>query len=87
MATYDTIIQNGTIFDGTRIPRYKGTLALRTVSSLKSGGLMPAMLTKFFMQRANMYAPALSTSIPTTTLSYSGIPIAPCRAGMASPRS
>lgn len=39
MSTYDTIIQNGIIFDGTRIPRYKGDIGIKDGIITKIGRL------------------------------------------------
>ncbi len=39
MSTYDTIIQNGIIFDGTRIPRYKGDIGIKDGIIAKIGRL------------------------------------------------
>ncbi|MEZ0151431.1 MAG: amidohydrolase family protein [Candidatus Reddybacter sp.] len=39
MPTYDTIIQNGIIFDGTRIPRYKGDIGIKDGLIAKIGRL------------------------------------------------
>ena len=39
MATYDTIIKNGIIFDGTRIPRYKGDIGIKDGVIAKIGRL------------------------------------------------
>ncbi|MBV1930267.1 MAG: amidohydrolase family protein [Porticoccaceae bacterium] len=39
MATYDTIIKNGTIFDGTRIPRFKGDIGIKGGNIAKIGRL------------------------------------------------
>jgi len=39
MSTYDTIIQNGIIFDGTRIPRYKGDIGIKDGVIAKIGRL------------------------------------------------
>ncbi len=39
MATYDTIIKNGTIFDGTRIPRYKADIGIKDGLIAKIGRL------------------------------------------------
>jgi N-acyl-D-aspartate/D-glutamate deacylase len=39
MTSYDTIIQNGTIFDGTRIPRYKGDIGIKDGLITKIGRL------------------------------------------------
>lgn len=39
MSTYDTIIQNGIIFDGTRIPRYKGDIGIKDSIITKIGRL------------------------------------------------
>ncbi len=44
MAQYDTIIQNGTIVDGTRAPRFRGDLAIRDgkVAAISRSSLDPA---------------------------------------------
>ena len=39
MSTYDTIIQNGIIFDGTRIPRYKSDIGIKDGIIAKIGRL------------------------------------------------
>lgn len=39
MATYDTIIKNGLIFDGTRIPRYRGDIGIKDGLIAKIGRL------------------------------------------------
>ncbi len=39
MATYDTIIKNGTVFDGTRIPRFKGDIGIKDGLIAKIGRL------------------------------------------------
>ena len=39
MAKFDTIIKNGTIFDGTRIPRYKADIGVKDGVIAKIGRL------------------------------------------------
>ena len=39
MATFDTIIKNGTVVDGTRVPRYRADIGIKNGKIAKIGRL------------------------------------------------
>ena len=58
MAEYDVIIKDGTIIDGTRVPRYRGDIGIKDGKIAKMGRLNTSDAKKVLDARGLIVAPA-----------------------------
>ena len=83
MAQFDTIIKNGTVVDGTRVPRYKADIGIKNGKIAQIGRLNAAMLRKVLDATGLIVAPGFIDFTPTMMPSSIGIPTARLAAGTA----
>ena len=57
MAEYDVIIKDGTIIDGTRVPRYRGDIGIKDGKIAKMGRLNTSDAKKVLDARGLIVAP------------------------------
>ena len=85
MAEFDVIIRGGTVVDGTRLPRYRADVGIKDGKIAKLGKLKAHEAKQIIDAGGMNVVPGfVDLHTHTTMLSFSGIPIAPSRAGMAS---
>lgn len=85
MAVYDRVIRGGTVFDGTRVPRYRADIGIKDGVIAEIGRIAPGDAREVIDADGLHVAPASSTSTPTTMPRSSGTPTAPSRVGTGLP--
>jgi N-acyl-D-amino-acid deacylase len=82
MPQFDTIIKNGTIVDGTRVPRYKADVGIKNGKIAKIGRLNANDATKIVDATGLIVAPGFIDLHTLMMPNYTGIRIAPSAVGM-----
>jgi len=82
MAEFDTIIKDGMIVDGTRVPRYKADVGIKNGKIGKIGSIV-ATGPKSSTLRGRLSPQAISTCTHITMPRFTGILIVRSRVGMA----
>ena len=84
MADYDIVIKGGTIIDGTRIPRYRGDIAVKDGRIAEIGKISPTAASRVPAADGLMVAPGfvdLQTQLDATYVKVrqAGRSFRPCR--------
>lgn len=83
MREYDLVIKNGTIIDGTGLPRFKGDLAIRNGRIAKIGRVDASAAREVIDANGLIVAPGFVDLHTTTTRRFIGIPTARYPVGTA----
>ncbi|HEV7987671.1 MAG TPA: hypothetical protein VGP23_04220 [Candidatus Binataceae bacterium] len=83
MADFDLHIKDGTVVDGTRVPRYRADVWIRDGRIAQIGGRAPGLARRAIDADGAIVAPGSSISIPITTRRSAGILTAPFPDGTA----